>query len=311
MVCALIFGGAGFIGSQLAKTLVRRGWTVAIFDNFSTGKNLNVIKNGSKIKVFTGDIRNYASVERCIQCVHPKYIFHLAAIHYIPECLKHPQKTWAVNVNGTKNVLKASSHLVPRPRFLFISSAAVYKNSNKPLSENYPLEPQEIYGKSKMEGELATRLVGRNSGLPYIIIRLFNVYGPDDTVPHVIPNIMRQLRTTDTIALGDTKPKRDFIFLNDVTEGLIAALLQGKENETYNLGTGKEYSIDFLVKAIRHLTGKRIHVKKTIKKDFLRTNDRLHLRANIRKIRRDTGWESRVNIYQGLKDMLKKEGHRP
>lgn len=303
----LIIGGAGFIGSNLAKSLTERGYQVFIYDNFSSGRiaNLKFIGNTQIIK---GDILNRRKISSCIKKVQPSTIFHLAAIHYIPDCNKNPKKTYRVNVSGTRNILTAIAALNFKPLFVFISSAAVYANSPNALKEVSKPRPICIYGKTKLLGEKITKQICMNKQVPFVMIRLFNVYGPDDGVPRVIPKIIAQIKgRRKNIELGNLQPKRDFIYVDDVSDALYKILKLKPEGKIYNLGTGKEYSIKNIAERFtKILQNKNLRV--VTKQNLLRRKERLNLKADIAKIRKELRWRPQFTIDRGIKTLLKKEG---
>ena len=308
MKTILIIGGAGFIGSNLAKKLFCQGYQIIIYDNFSSGQltNLSTVKNN--IKIIKGDILDYRKLNHCILKYQPDIIFHLAAIHYIPDCDKNPEKTHRVNVDGTHNILKIITALKINPFFIFISSAAVYKNSKKSLAETDKTQPICIYGKTKLLGEKIIKQLCFKKEIPFIIIRLFNVYGPNDKTPHVIPKIISQLkRKSAVITLGNLQPKRDFIYVDDVSDALSNLLAHKPKNIIYNLGTGKEYSIKNIVEKVAKLLEDKKELKILSKNDLQRKIERFNLKADINKIKKEFHWKPKVDIDQGIKLLLKKE----
>lgn len=303
----LIIGGAGFIGSNLAEKLFRLGYKVFVYDNFSSGRITN-LKFLSSAHIIKGDILNRRKISNCIKKVKPSTILHLAAIHYIPECNKNPKKTYKVNINGTRNILKAITVLNLKPFFVFISSAAVYANSSGGLKEVNKLRPICIYGITKLLGEKITKQVCLKERIPYTIIRLFNVYGPNDGTPHVIPRIVVQIKNRrKNIELGNLQPKRDFIYIDDVSEALCKILKLKPNSKIYNLGTGKEYSIKSVAERfIKILKNKNLRV--ATKQNLLRRKERLNLKADITKIKKELRWRPEITIDGGIKILLKKEG---
>jgi UDP-glucose 4-epimerase len=303
----LIFGGAGFIGSNLAEKLIKRGYQVFVYDNFSGGQITN-LKLLSSAQIIKGDILNYGGISNCIKKVQPNTIFHLAAIHYIPDCNKNPKKTYRVNVDGTRNILTAISALNRKPLFVFISSAAVYANSQNALKESDKTGPICIYGKTKLFGEKITKKICEKKQIPFVIIRLFNVYGPNDGIPHVIPKIIAQIKERrKSMELGNLQPKRDFIYVDDVSDALYKILILKPKGRIYNLGTGKEYSIKNIAERfIKILQNKNLRV--ITKQNLLRKKERLNLKADIAKIRKELRWRPKISIDRGTKTLLEKEG---
>lgn len=302
----LIIGGAGFIGNNLAKKLTDIGYQVFVYDNFSSGKISN-LKFLSRERIINGDIINYRKIANCVKKIQPNAIFHLAAIHYIPDCNKNPQKTHRVNVGGTHNVLKAVSALNPKPFFIFMSSAAVYANSSGALKESNKTVPLCIYGETKLVGEKITKQICVKNKIPFAIIRLFNVYGPNDGIPHVIPRIISQIKSQKkNIELGNLQPKRDFIYVDDVSNALYKLLEHKPKSRIYNLGTGKVYSIKEIAELfIKFLSRKSFKVFS--KKNLIRKKERLHLKADTSKIKKELGWYPKISINKGIKLLLKEE----
>ncbi len=303
----LIIGGAGFIGNNLAKKLMDNGYQVFVYDNFSSGKISN-LKFLNKARIIKGDIVNHKKITNCVKKIQPNAVCHLAAIHYIPDCNKNPQRTHKVNIDGTLNVLEAISALNPKPFFIFISSAAVYANSSKALREDSKTKPICIYGETKLVGEKITKQICTKNKIPFTIVRLFNVYGPNDGIPHVIPRIVAQIKDRkENLELGNLRPKRDFIYVDDVNDALYKILEYRPKGKVYNLGTGKEYSIKEIAKLfIKFLPKKNLVILP--KKKLIRKRERLHLKADISKIKEGLGWYPKTSIKKGLKLLLKKEG---
>jgi UDP-glucose 4-epimerase len=303
----LIIGGAGFIGSNLAKKLTQKSYVTFVYDNFSSGRISN-LKFLSKARITKGDILNYQKITSCINKIKPDIVFHLAAIHYIPDCNKNPRKTHRVNVDGTRNVLKAISAFNPKPFFIFISSAAVYANSSSSLKENSRIKPICVYGKTKLLGEKIAQNICNKSKIPFTIVRLFNVYGPNDRIPHVIPRIISQIkRRGRNIMLGNLKSKRDFIYVDDVSEALCRISKIKPKNKIYNLGTGKEYSIENISKLFIKILKNR-NLKIISKQNLLRKNERFNLKADISKIKRELGWYPKISLNKGIRLLLKEKG---
>ena len=303
----LIVGGAGFIGSNLVKKLMRGGYQPFVYDNFSSGRIAN-LKFLSKARIIKGDILDHKKIASCVKKIQPNIIFHLAAIHYIPDCNKNPQRTLKVNVGGTRNILEAISTLNAKPFFIFISSSAVYANSSSALKENNKTRPICVYGETKLAGEKITKQICTKNKIPFATVRLFNVYGPNDGIPHVIPRIIAQIKSQKrNIELGNLQPKRDFIYVDDVSDALYKILEHKPKNRVYNLGTGKEYSIKEIAELfIKFLPRKNLRVLP--RKNLVRKKERLHLKADILKIKKELGWHPKISISKVIKLLLKEKG---
>ncbi len=287
----LVTGGAGFIGSHLSYHFLKEGSEVLILDNLFVG-NKEFIPEGALFKKIDIRSENLADI---INEFEPDVIVHLAAIHYIPYCNANPEETFDVNVMGTRNLLEAISEDVD---ILFASSAAVYPPTNGPLTEDL-YGPIDIYGKTKLVGEDLVRMNCENA----IIARLFNVYGPDDTNPHVIPEIIEQIKAGNLqIRLGNLTPKRDYIHIDDVCKAIITLLKSGNEG-VYNVGSGIEYSVKEIIEIISEILNKEIKIIQDVKR--IRKLEREHLLADIKKIEDEVGWYPKINIENGLRKIIK------
>ena len=174
----LVTGGAGFVGSHLVENLVAGDFEVTVADNLSTGKigNLADASKSGKVKFVKGDIRDKAFVNDALQGVDA--VFHLAAIISVPYSLRYPEKTYAVNVEGTRNLLEASLRNSVA-RFVYVSSCAIYGEPKYlPIDEAHPKNPISPYAQSKLEAEKLCLDVQRTRGLETVILRPFNIYGP-------------------------------------------------------------------------------------------------------------------------------------
>jgi UDP-glucose 4-epimerase len=300
----LITGGAGFIGYPLTKQLSELGYDVSIFDNLSnTSSDFISYQN-----LIGEDITEKENLNKAIENIKPDFLIHLAALHYIPDCMKDPIKTQSVNVTGTKNILDAIKTFSPKTRFIFTSSAAIYAPSEKALMETSDVGPVDIYGQTKLEAENLIKEYTINYDIEYTILRLFNVYGSGDRTPHLIPAILNQLKTSNDVSLGNTRTKRDYIYVNDVISGFVG-LIQKKEtgkNEIFNLGTGQAFSAIEVVENIIQLTRRKIKIIET--KNMVRQNDRPTLLGDASKARNNLSWKQEYSFKKGLSLLLKKEG---
>ena len=149
-------------------------------------------------------------------------VIHLAALHFIPACNRDPQRAIRVNVDGTQGVLKAAADAASVVGVVVASTAAVYAPSTEAHSESSTIGPTDIYGLTKLWSEQLAELFARSTGKSVGIARLFNVFGPGETNPHLIPTIVRQLQQGPELRLGNLSTKRDYVYVEDVARGLIA-----------------------------------------------------------------------------------------
>lgn len=299
----LITGGAGFIGCHLVEKLVNLGKEVLVFDNLSFGRFENIEDLSDKIRFVNGDINDYPLLEETAKEFAPDVVVHLAAIHFIPYCNAHPGETVYVNVDGTQTLLDICSNYRPQ-KVIFASSAAVYPPSDLAHSETGKIAGCDIYGATKMFGETLMSLFAKQSMVATVSCRLFNAYGPKETNDHVVPHIMEQLGEGKTaIKLGNINPKRDYIYVTDVADALLAiSTYDVNKYETFNIGTGLEYSVKELVQEIDSILNRGITIDSV--SEFKRKSDRPHLCSDIRKIQSIIGWTPKYNISTGLAELI-------
>src|SRR5215468_6487605 len=302
----LVTGGAGFIGSHLVEALLDGGADVLAVDDFRLGRREHLENRGpdSHLTVLDGDIRSAADL-RPVADFAPDTVFHMAALHFIPYCNAHPQEALDVNVLGLDALLRALRP-VPLKTFVFPSSGAIYGFSDDPWPETAPARPDEIYGISKWMGEqLMARMHADRPDVRTVVARLFNAYGPRETNPHVLPEIMKTMHAGKTVELGNLWPKRDLVFVTDLAAGLVAAAEGGPGSEVFNVGTGTGTAIQDVIRAIEALTGKALEVRQVPGR--MRDGDG-HLISDPRKLMDTTGWKPRHDLESGLRQLLEWEG---
>jgi UDP-glucose 4-epimerase len=299
----LVTGGAGFVGSQLVETLSEDGANLLAIDNCFAGSDSLVPDD---VRFERTDIRD-DSLSELVEEFDPDVIVHLAALHYIPYCNDHPEETFQVNVMGTRNLLEAAGEASNLSTVVFASTAAVYPPREGPNAEGSPTGPMDIYGETKLVGEDLMQLFARRTGISTVSARLFNVFGTNETNDHLIPAIVEQVRRGDRkIDLGNLTPKRDFVHVSDVVEAImtLAQEFQGGY-DTYNVGTGTEYSVREVVEQTSEALGEEIEIDQD--DDRVRESDRPHLQADISRLRREFGWEPSVDLVTGLEELLHQE----
>lgn len=298
---ALVTGGAGFIGSAVVPALVREGYEVFVLDNLSFG-NRDFIDIDDE-HFFLTDIRNGDEVDNLMKRVSPEVLVHLAAIHFIPYCNQHPFEASDINIRGTINVINAAKGVSSLTKFFFASTAAVYPISDDAVSEVHQVKPLDIYGLTKLTGEHLCREFHLETGIDTIVCRFFNAFGPNETNPHLIPEIERQVRSgLRSIKLGNLTPKRDFIHTHDMASAVrILIKLENSKFDIFNLGRGIEYSVVEIVEAFERQLGERITIE--VDPARVRKVEREHLLADVMKLRA-TGWEPKWDIDTGIKNLV-------
>lgn len=300
-----VTGGAGFIGSALTSSLVAGDHDVVIFDNFERGRRDNV-PSASTVEVIEGDIRDKQRVSRAIAASRPHFVVHLAALHFIPDCIARPAETLEINVEGTRNVLEGCTECGVRG-FVFASSAAVYAPSDYSCRESTSaVGPSDVYGESKKLGERLVHSWHGATGTDTSILRIFNAIGARETNPHVLPHLLESLRTSDTVPLGNTHTRRDYVDTRDIAAAVVAVANRTVGCQTYNVGSGVAYSVAEIVELLRTELGRPVTI--VVDPDKVRRIDRLLLRADTARIRTEIGWVARVTLLQSLSELAQSYG---
>jgi UDP-glucose 4-epimerase len=298
----LITGGAGFIGSAIVPELQRAGYDIFVYDNLSFGNREFIDVEDDKF--ILGDTRDLKMVRQTFREINPDIIIHLAAIHFIPYCNQHPYEAADINIRGTMNVLNAAQSLKTLKKILFASTAAVYPIHDESVNEEHEVLPLDIYGLTKLTGEDLCKKFYLESNIDTIVCRFFNAFGPNETNPHLIPEIENQLREGKrSIKLGNLKPKRDFIHTYDMARAVLALIeLENSGYDVFNLGRGIEYSVTDIVDTFEKILQEKIEI--VVDPERVRKVERMHLLADVSKLKRKTGWEPEWSIEQGINNLV-------
>ncbi len=299
----LVTGGAGFIGSALIGHLLERGDEVYVIDDLSFGRRELVPLPDDRF--FRQDIRDRRSMRRIIAQIEPHTVVHLAAVHFIPYCNAHPALAADINLNGTIAVLDACVPVGSIEKVFVASTAAVYPISDQAMPEHHDVGPLDIYGTTKLATERIAGEYHSRTETPVIIGRFFNAFGPNETNAHLIPEIQRQvLSGSRTLMLGNLDPKRDFIHTDDMARAMLALLDLDMEGcEIFNIGRGIEYSVREIVEAFERQLGEKLTIE--VDPARVRKVERMHLLADVSKLKHLTGWEPRCGIDEGVATLLK------
>ena len=303
MAKILIIGGAGFVGSHLADVCLEKDNQVTVYDNFSVGRR-DFLPDDHRLHIIEGDILDMQGLSEAMKDFNPELVFHLAAIHHIPTCEKHPEQALRVNVEGIQSVLSASArHNVTK--VVFTSTGALYDpKQDGALNERSALRAQNVYAISKLAGEQLLAHYTQEHQRKAVVARLFNVVGRRETNPHVIPAILAQLHQGKRkVSLGNLAPRRDYVHVEDVAEGLYALGKMPSESEydVFNIGSGIEHSVKDLVMYLSEIIGEPIEIVSDPSRR--RKGDRLSQLANIDKIRRAVDWQPARTLQQALAEI--------
>ncbi|MGO9646787.1 MAG: NAD-dependent epimerase/dehydratase family protein [Terriglobales bacterium] len=306
----LVTGAAGFLGSHVVEQLLRRQISVLALDN-QTGGNWQFLKSFAGhplFKFLQQDIRDQESLTPLFQREQPGVVVHLAAVHFIPAAMRDPAAAVSLNVHATQTLLQACEE-IPLRCFWFASTGDVYEPSESPHRESSAIRPFNVYGLTKWEGEqLIRREAEKYPERHFVIGRLFNMYGPRETTPHILPDIIHQLRAPETsvLRLGDITPKRDLVPVCDAARAVIDTVLKSAPGvTTVNIGTGVSVSVEEVLARISQLIGRPLRAE--IDPDKLRAVERPHLQADIGALQSLIGWTPHSDLTRGLQELLRLE----
>ncbi|MCK4540254.1 NAD-dependent epimerase/dehydratase family protein [Candidatus Parcubacteria bacterium] len=269
MAKCLVTGGAGFIGSNLADALIKRGDEAVIIDNLSTGKKENI--NG-QAKFYKADIVDLEKIKPLF--VGVDYVFHLAAFARVQPSIEDPISSNNINLNGTLNVLVAARDANVKKVVYSASSSAYGNQTEMPLREDMPAHPISPYGLQKYIGELYCRMFSEIYNLPTVSLRYFNIYGKRQLLEGAYCLVMgifakQRLEGKPMTITNDGEQRRDFTSVADAVRANIMAAESDNvgKGEVINIGRGKNYSVNELAKMIGGPTefiGERIEPKETL-----------------------------------------------
>lgn len=302
---ALVTGGYGFVGSRLCETLLERGYDVAVIDDLSVGSAENLPPAmAAEVRSLVVDVRDVQTVERYVRELRPNAVFHLAAVHFIPTCEQQPTLAMSVNVAGTQSILEACAG-VDIDAVVVASSGAVYTPSTDPHDEGAELGPTDIYGMTKAWTERLSEYFHRSTSTPVGIARLFNVVGPGETNPHLLPAIIEQIVAgDDELRLGNLATRRDYVFSADVAEGLarLSEACVGDRPIVCNLGSEEALTGAELVEHVARAVGRDVTV--TTDPERVRESDRPLLVSDCARAREVIGWHAETSIEDAVNAAL-------
>ena len=295
-----VTGGAGFVGSNIVKLLVKENHDVLVIDNMHTGKKENLEEIFDKIEFCELDIRNIPELENKIKDVDG--IFHEAALTIVQESFLMEEEYYDVNVKGTENIFNIAEKY--GIKVVFASSSSVYGNTEKiPIIENNERNPINPYGKTKLEDEFLAEKYSKK-GVSIIGLRYFNIFGKGQTGSYagVITKFVNQLKEKKSpIIFGDGSQIRDFIFVEDIAQSNLSAMLSKINFGFFNIGTGKTTTILQLAKFLIKLYNLEISPEFSDPLD----GDVQKSQANIKKTQQLLNWTYKIDIEEGLEKMIK------
>lgn len=300
----LITGGAGFLGAALANRLLREGHTVLALDDLTAGDPRRL---APEVLLTRGDVRDVPKLWSLLQGVD--CVYHLAARVRVPESIHYPSDYNAVNVGGTVAVMEAMRDTRVR-RVVFASSGALYgEQEQQPVREGQAPNPDSPYGVSKIAAEYYVSTLGALYDIETVSLRIFNAYGPGQDLPPsyppVIPQLLRQaLDGGSLVIFAQGTQTRDFVFLDDVLDALVAAATATDVNRAViNIGSGQEMSINELASLVARVTGKETNL--------LRSPGHpagvSRMVADVSLARELLGWNPRTGLEEGLRRTVEQD----
>ena len=300
----LVTGGAGFLGSALANRLATEGHQVHALDDLSNG---DAARLAPSVGFTQGDADNVPLLWSLLQNID--CVYHLAARVSVPQSILHPREYARVNVGGTVSLMEAMRD-TGVGRVIFTSSGAVYGNQpRQPVREDDPPHPDTPYAVSKWSAEQYIRTIGDLWGLETVALRVFNAYGPGQSLPvshaPVVPRFLQQALTGGSIVVfGDGRQTRDYIYVDDVVAALIAsATAQGINRSVINIGSGRETSVTDLIDYIECAVGRRANVIHNPTK----SGGVPRLTAEIDRARELLGFQPEVDLATGLQLTIERD----
>ena len=308
---ALVTGGAGFIGSHLVDALIAAGWRTRVLDDFSSGREENLVASGSALELVRGSLCDAELLARALRDID--VVFHQGAVPSVPRSIAEPLRTHEVNASGTLRVLEAARHAGVR-RVVYAASSSAYGDTPVlPKVETLPANPRSPYALQKWAGETYCRLYTELYGLETVALRYFNVYGPrqnpESEYAAVVPRfVVACLRGEPPVVYGDGEQTRDFTFVEDaVRANLLAAEAAAAVGQVVNVAGGRRVSLNHLLAAIGELCGAALRARY----EPARAGDVRDSLADLARAGSLLGYEPRFTLREGLMrtiESLRKSG---
>ncbi len=296
----LVTGGAGFIGSNTVDELVRRGHSVVVLDDLSSGREDNLAEIRNKITFIKGSITDIEVVRKVMH--EAEYVLHLGARTSVPRSVKDPLETNKINIEGTLNVLVAAKELKVK-RVVFAASSSAY-GETPTLPKTEAMQPQPIspYGVTKYVGELYCQTFGRCYGLENVALRYFNIFGPRQDPSSQYSGVLSKfctafLEDVPPLVFGDGEQTRDFTYVdNAVQANLLACEAPNASGKVFNVGVGGRVSLNEVLRELAKITGKTLAAKYEPPRD----GDIRDSQADISEARETLGYDPQVSFEEGL-----------
>src|SRR3954469_16126140 len=301
---ALVTGAAGFIASHLCERLVRDGVSVRAFCRYTSRRELGNLMDVAEdvrgeLDIRFGNLADGAFVRRAMEGCDP--VYHLGASISVPYSYEAPREVVVTNVEGTLNVLTAARDLAPRS-LVHLSSSEVYGTAQYvPMDEAHPLHAQSPYAASKVGADKLAETFHLSFGIPVVIARPFNTFGPRQSGRAVVGTIVRQALRGGELRLGALTPTRDFVFVTDTVDALVRLADVSQTGGTYNIATGTETPIEEVVQIVGQIVGREPTVISEDERLRPEASEVHRLFGDATRLREATGWRPTVDVRAGLR----------
>jgi nucleoside-diphosphate-sugar epimerase len=296
----MVAGGAGFVGSAVVRELLRRGSLVVCYDNYLHGHPSHIAGLGDRLVIVHGDVADDWTLYRAIRSNNVEYIIDCVGDTFVPTAYIMPERFFTINVNGTLHLLRAVAALSIK-RIIYISTTEVYGEVVGKCNEGTAINPVNTYAVSKAAADRLCHTYFVEHGVPVVIARIFNCYGPRETEPYVIPEIISQLSRGSRVTLGNIKAARDFTYVHDTANALISVLASDVPNgEAVNVGSDTSFSIEWLAQTLSDIMQVK-YLEIVSDPARFRRRDIQEFRCDNRKLCTYTDWKPTVSIMDGLR----------
>lgn len=292
---AFVTGACGFIGSHLAEALVKKGHDVTAMAIYSARDTFGWLDECEGMRKVRGDVRDAEQMRRLIQ--GHEIVFHLAALGSVPYSYEAPYSVFETNVGGTRNVLEACREA--GAKLIHTSTSEVYGTAvYTPQDEKHPIQAQSPYAASKYAADLFVNAYTLTYGMETVTLRPFNTYGPRQSERAVIPSIIRQYLTADSVNLGNVWTRRDFTYVDDTVQAfLFAAPLTG----VWNAGFGESITIHDVA---RKVCGGTKLIEFSENRTRPEESEVGALVADASAFTRKTGWKPTISLDDGIQKTI-------